>query len=259
MPGKILIVDDIPTNRILLRVRLLTASFDVFQASSVAEALEIVTHNKPDIVLISARLGQGDSLLLCQRISGATAGKIATNSNLVTTGSAADALGKDDAAEDIRPAVIILTPEANDRLRLSALQAGAADVLAFPVDDVLLQARLRSLMRAGDMAQQGQLRDATHRTLGYTEPEGAFSAPPRICIISDDPRPALLWFHQLGTLYKGQVSHHDNRTFLKDIGTGVPPDLCLIVITKPLPDPATACAWYPNCVPIPKRVTRPRW
>lgn len=233
MPGRILIVDDIPTNRILLRVRLITAYYEVSQASSAAEALEALDQNPPDMVLISARLGQNDSLDLCRRITGA--GLAAAEHCAVSVPSDRICPLAVGAPDNTRPGtpVFIFSPEADETLRLDALQAGAEDVLIFPQDDVLLQARIRSLMRADDTVQETQMRGETHRMLGLAEPAAIFANQPRICILSDQPDHDPPWLHTLATQQVGQVSSHDSRHYLRDICIGVPPDLCVIHLTRP--------------------------
>jgi two-component system cell cycle response regulator len=227
MPGRILIVDDIPTNRILLRVRLAAAFYDVIQASTGAEALEIVAQNAPDLVLISARLGDCDSLDLCRVITGHSHPTDATQ-------RPADPL---TATGRVRPPVLLLTAQTDKHLRLDALDAGAEDVLAFPLDDLLLQARLRSLMRVGDAVQETHLRDGTSRTLGFAEAAPGVLRPPRICILSDSALDRRPWRADLQHIAAGRITHHDSRAFLREVTPGDTPDLCLIVMDRPLVAP----------------------
>lgn len=229
MPGRILIVDDIPTNRILLRVRLAAAFYDVIQAGTGAEALEILTRQSPDLVLITARLGDCDSLALCRAIAGVPAPKGADHRVQVPLFQG--------GAGTTRPSVLILTTQADHRLRLDALTAGAEDVLTFPQDDLLLQARLRSLMRVGDAAQETHLRDATSRTLGFAEAAQVYALPPRICILSAGATDTHPWRAALDAMALGRISQHDSRTFLREVTPGDTPDLCLIVMDRPMATP----------------------
>ena len=224
MPGKILIVDDIPTNRILLRVRLTSAFYDVLQAATGTEALEAIAQQAPDLVLLSAGLRDCDSLDLCRRITGF-----------------ADHLGADNVdvtpldlpdAPPAPPPVLILSPQTDHELRLSALAAGAEDVLAFPLDDLLLQARLRSLMRVGDSLQESHLRSGTSRSLGFAEVPQDFATPARICILTDPGLRKPTWLCRLDTLPDGIVSQHDSRSFLRDVKAETAPDLCVIVLDR---------------------------
>jgi two-component system cell cycle response regulator len=213
-------------------VRLSAAFYDVIQASTGAEALEIVAQNAPDLVLISARLGDCDSLDLCRAITGHSHPTDA----MQRLGDPLAATGR------VRPPVLLLTAQSDRHLRLDALAAGAEDVLAFPLDDLLLQARLRSLMRVGDAIHETHLRDGTSRTLGFAEAAPEFLRPPRICILSDsipdhripDYRP---WRADLQHIAAGRITHHDSRAFLREVTLGDAPDLCLIVMDRPLVAP----------------------
>jgi two-component system cell cycle response regulator len=122
MPDRILIVDEVATNRIVLKVKLTTASYDVDQASTLAAALQSVAARAPGLVLLSDRIGGADGAEeFCRRL-------------------AADA-----ATADVP--VIVIGPDRGQEHRLSLLSAGAADHLVRPLDDATLLARVRSLLR----------------------------------------------------------------------------------------------------------------
>ena len=53
MTGRILIVDTIPTNRIVLKVKMLAAQFAVDACASRQEAEEIIAKRRPDLMLIN--------------------------------------------------------------------------------------------------------------------------------------------------------------------------------------------------------------
>lgn len=233
MPGRILIVDDISTNRILLGARLAAAFYDVVQAGTAAEALSMLARHSPDLVLLSARLGDSDALALCRAITGKTATPDSHPDS--QPDDQPDSLDPDSAPAEGRtgPPVMLLANQSDSGLRLAALRAGAEDVIAFPADDLLLQARLRCLMRVGDAAQESQLRDATSRTLGFAETASTFVTAPRICILSDMPCNSLPWQQHLEKSRTGRISAHASRTFLRDVSPGDKPDLCLIVINEP--------------------------
>ena len=52
MPGRILVVDDVATNRIVMKVKLSAARYDVVPAVSGAEALEIARAGGIDIIIM---------------------------------------------------------------------------------------------------------------------------------------------------------------------------------------------------------------
>lgn len=220
MPGRILIVDDNSTNRILLRVRLAAAFYDVLQAGNGAEALEMVERHAPDLVLLSAALPDCDSLDLCRRITGQSG----------------------QSGQTAPPPVLIVAAQADRALRLAALEAGAEDVLHQPLDDLLLQARLRSLMRVSDAAQELHLRDATSRALGFAEAQADPPAPPpRICILTDRLPDTLPWRRALASASgggltnggpPGRISFHNSQTFQREVTRGAVPDLCVIVMER---------------------------
>ena len=122
MTGRILIADGVPTNRIVLRVRLSSAYYEVAQAGSGAEALQVARRERPDLVIAATDLPDTDGETLCRKLRG-TAGLSDTP-------------------------VILLHPAPDRATRLRLLAAGADDVLARPVDELALLARLRNLLRA---------------------------------------------------------------------------------------------------------------
>ena len=70
MSGKILIVDELATNRIVLKVKLSAAYYDVFQARTGAEALKMVEKFQPDLILASTELTDLNSAAFIQSIQG---------------------------------------------------------------------------------------------------------------------------------------------------------------------------------------------
>jgi two-component system, cell cycle response regulator len=122
MAGKVLIVDDAATNRIVLRVKLSAAFYLALSASDGASALALARAHRPDLVLISSSL----------------------------TKPGAEELVRLLAADPVTCAtpVLALLPADADRQRRDLLAAGAADVLAPGVPDTTLLARIRNLIRA---------------------------------------------------------------------------------------------------------------
>ncbi|MCB2132868.1 MAG: response regulator, partial [Rhodobacteraceae bacterium] len=56
MTERILIVDDIATNRIVLKVKLASAFYDTLQAATGAEAIAIARQARPDLILLEVEL-----------------------------------------------------------------------------------------------------------------------------------------------------------------------------------------------------------
>ena len=158
MSGKILIVDELATNRIVLKVKLSAAFYDVFQARSGVEALEMVEKHSPDLILASTELSDFDSTSFIRAIRNC------------------------DTHGDI-PVILILsqdTPEA----RIKALQARANDVLPKPVDELLLLARLRSLLRQRHLDHDLRLHSGTANALGFAEAQQGFTRPGKVALVT---------------------------------------------------------------------------
>ena len=68
MYAKILIVEAIATNRIVLKVKLAAAQYYVMQASSVAEAVRQAADTPPDLVICAVALPDGTAVDLVQRL-----------------------------------------------------------------------------------------------------------------------------------------------------------------------------------------------
>lgn len=158
MTGRILIVDSVPTNRIILRVKLSAAYYDVVQADSGSAALALMRQSAPDLVITAADLPDMTGRALCVAIRGQGIGP--------------------------RIPVVVLHGADDATERLSSLAAGADDVLTRPIEDLVMLARLRSLLRARDAEAELQLRDDTRRALGLAEQGTEFAAPGLVRLIS---------------------------------------------------------------------------
>ena len=122
MPGRILVVDDVATNRIVMKVKLSAARYDVVPAVSGAEALEIARAGGIDIIIMD---------MMMPRMTGAEACRLLRADPLTAT-----------------IPVILVTASDDVEARMQGLSAGADDFLSKPVDEVALLARVRSLLRS---------------------------------------------------------------------------------------------------------------
>lgn len=159
MQASVLIVDGIVTNRIMLRVQLSAAYYHVVQAERMEGIVALVQRTQPDLIVCAMTLPDGNAVALRQ------------------------ALQADPALAAIP--VLAITDQ-NDRVaRMRALAAGLDDVLAQPVDDRMLQSRIRSLLRARSSAQD--LGVSGPPSLGFGEGAGLFAAPARVAVLAGSP------------------------------------------------------------------------
>jgi two-component system cell cycle response regulator len=155
MNGRILIVDDIATNRILYRSRLAAAFYEPILAESGAACLEIAASHQPDLILLDLQLPDLPGNEVLRR------------------------LRADPATRDIL--VIVLTAATEDAVRLAALAAGADDVIGKPAADAVLLARMRNLLRA-----KAGLDFPAGEALapGFAEPVQAFERKATVAVVA---------------------------------------------------------------------------
>ena len=180
MHGKILVIDPIATNRIVLRVKLAASHYEMGQAGSIGDAMRAIAKCVPDMILCADNLPDGGPLRLMARLRKAgLMGKV--------------------------PVVVIGAPSAaQDRQCLFA--AGVEDVLEKPIDDRLLLARTRSVMRAYASASEWKLRDGTSRALGFAEPSAKFGPRKMVRVIAENLDGLEPWRDILGACVNATVA-----------------------------------------------------
>jgi len=115
----ILVVDDEPQIRKLLRTGLSSYGYDLELAASADEALATVARQPTDIIILDINLAAGaDGLEVCRQLR-----------------------------EWSMTPVIMLTINDDKRTRLAALNAGADDYITKPFDMEELEARIRAVLR----------------------------------------------------------------------------------------------------------------
>jgi two-component system, cell cycle response regulator len=180
MTGRILIVDDVATNRIVLKVKLEAVFYTAMLAASGAQALEIARTERPDLILLDLMLNDMDgSEVLAQ-------------------------LRADQATAKIP--VIVLSSTHDPAARLAALAAGADEFLTKPVADTVLLARLRNLLRAKGTDEGYAMVTDSMVIPGMSEDAARYAQPARIALISDRADQALRWRRELPSVFPGEYA-----------------------------------------------------
>ena len=211
VPGNVLIIDDIATNRIVMKVRLTAASYRVIQATGGAEGLAAARRHMPDLILCSAQIAD------------------------LAPAAFARALRSDPATRSIPLVFEALRRDAAAHYAL--LEAGADDILLKPHDEQLLLARLRSLLRMKETAEELTLREGASRALGLAEEPEEFLAAGRIAVITAEPGAGSLWPDRLTAGFAHRLSLLPFRDAMREIDDAAAPDAVAIEIS-----PKTAAA-----------------
>lgn len=122
-PAKILIVDDFEHNREIARLVLERAGYAVIVADNGAQALELVTREVPDCVLLDVKMPGVDGFSVCQAIRGLPQGEglpivfLTAMRDVGTFDRAAHVGGDDFLSKPVRPAELRARVETALRLR----------------------------------------------------------------------------------------------------------------------------------------------
>jgi len=122
-PGRVLIVDDNPGNRLLVGETLRAEGHDVVEADSGEECLACLARSEPDAVLLDVMMAGIDGYEVCRRI-------------------------KSDAATHALP-VLLLTALHDRDSRVRGIAVGADEFLSKPIDTRELALRVRNAVHAG--------------------------------------------------------------------------------------------------------------
>jgi two-component system cell cycle response regulator len=151
LTARVLVVDDIPTNALLLQAKLKAERFDAVTALSGQECLAKMAESVPDIVLLDVMMPGMDGFEVCRRI-------------------------KSDPRTAHVP-VIMVTALDQISDRVTGLESGADDFLSKPVEDTELFARVRSLVRLKVLTDELRLRNSTSLIMGLINPAPVMTEP----------------------------------------------------------------------------------
>ncbi|NNE53238.1 MAG: diguanylate cyclase [Sulfitobacter sp.] len=206
MQGKILIVDAIATNRIVLKVKLKSAFYEVLQASTQTEALEVIEKEVPDLVISALSLPDGGAGKLCLD------------------------LHRSQGADHVP--VMAVSGNCSAQERMTTLRAGVRDILHYPLDETLLLGRVRNLIRAHLVTSEWQMRDDTTRALGLAEPEGGFATQGHCMLVSADKAGLQNYAAQLRPLLRMKLTLTGSAEMMRFMPTGPLPDVFVLVLPR---------------------------
>lgn len=206
MQGRILIVDAIATNRIMLKVKLAGAFYSVEQAASVTEAVIAARASPPDLIISALELPDGGAAEICTNL-------------------------KTDTATSVIPIMAVCT-RTDREVRMAALEAGVHDILLKPLDDTLLLGRVRSLIRARNAASEWQLRDDTSCALGLAEPAAAFAPAGKFMLVSTDRARLQSWTKDLRPRLRANLAASTISDIMRALDRAATPDVFALILPE---------------------------
>jgi len=162
--ARILVVDDVEPNVRLLEAKLTLEYYEVLTGHDGQTAIRRAVEDQPDLILLDVMMPGMDGFETCRRL-------------------------KADPNTRHIPVVLVTALDGRED-RIKGLEAGADDFVTKPIDDVILMARVRSLVRLKSVMDELREREASGKRLGVdTDAAGRLRASGgRILICDDSPR-----------------------------------------------------------------------
>ena len=202
MTGKILVVDPVATNRIVLKAKLSAAFYDVDSAATADQALGAAQADLPDLILMADRIDHAGTAALCA------------------------ALRQSPRTQDVP--VLVLSDAAPGPARAACLRTGADDLLDRTVGDGAIFARIRTLLR--DAAARRDLADRLAPSVYEAAAQIPWDQKARGTIgwVSDRRSRALGYQAKLAAVFGTRATLLDPATILGRAPRALCPDLYVI-------------------------------
>ena len=140
MTARILVVDDVEPNVRLLEAKLTLEYYEVLTAMDGQTAIDIASAERPDIILLDVMMPGMDGFETCRRL-------------------------KADPVTRHIPVVLVTALDGRED-KIRGLEAGADDFVTKPIDDVILFARVKSLVRLKAVMDELREREESGRRFG---------------------------------------------------------------------------------------------
>lgn len=184
MTALILVVDDRPTNVLLLETKLSNEYYDVVTARDGFEALQLTKQRNPDLVLLDVMMPGIDGFEVCRRLK------------------------SDPEVAHIPVVMVTALSSKSDRLR--GLEVGADDFLTKPFNDIVFFARTKSLIRIKLLLDELRLRDQTAAQIGGADlTQNMFTANvsgSRVLVVDDNTQQSRGVVEKLSELYTVELA-----------------------------------------------------
>jgi class 3 adenylate cyclase len=184
---KILVVDDDPLNRDLLKAYLKYAGYQCLTANDGVMALEAAQKESPDLVLCDVQMPRLTGYEVCRQL-------------------------KQDPKTRFTP-VVMVTALDSDEEKLKAVEAGADDFVTKPFNSILLLTRVRSLLRIKSLHDEVEsrnklLRRVLTRYVAEDVVDIILTDPDQYLKLGGDTRPVTVMFADI----RGFTAFTESRT-----------------------------------------------
>lgn len=191
MTALILVVDDRPTNVLLLETKLSNEYYDVVTARDGFEAIQKTKERNPDLILLDVMMPGIDGFEVCRRLK------------------------SDPEVAHIPVVMVTALSSKSDRLR--GLDSGADDFLTKPFNDIVFFARTKSLIRIKLLLDELRLRDQTAAQIGGADmTQNMFTANvsgSKVLVVDDNREQATAVVDKLSELYLVELATDSDMAY----------------------------------------------